>query len=476
MATLARATRNLVVRHWLFIVLVGAGVALRVLAWFAYQPALMFGDAFRYLSDVGIFDPGGLNPIGYELFILTPALAVDGLELVTALQHLAGVCSAVALYALTLRHGANRWLASLAAAPLLLDGYQIQIEQLIMSDTWQQVLLVALLWVLLGAGAPNPRRAALGGLLLGAAVMFRLVAFALVVPVLCYLIIAGGAWRSWRTWMGWRTVGARTLAFAAAFGLVIVGYGWYFHAQTGEWGLTRTTANVLYGRTAVVADCDKLKLDPLTARACPEEPLGQRRRLDDYAHIQREAAWRARFPAGTDLNAVQREFGRAVIDQQPLDVARAIGLDFLKGFRPTRTDAPGDTSVRRWQFPRVPWIDVEHSANASREFSGRDPTTVVGLAAFLRGYQLSVGYTPGTLLGAFGVVALLAGFGVGRARRSGIRSATLLAVGMAVTILLASAAFEFSWRYQLPGLVLLPFAGVLGITALLGRGPASTHQ
>ena len=99
------------------------------------------------------------------------------MELVTAIQHLAGVGSAAALYALTLRHGANRWLASLAAAPLLLDGYQIQIEQLIMSDTWQQVLLVALLWVLLGVGAPNPRRAALGGLLLGVAVMFRLVAF-----------------------------------------------------------------------------------------------------------------------------------------------------------------------------------------------------------------------------------------------------------------------------------------------------------
>jgi hypothetical protein len=85
-----------------------------------------------------------------------------------------------------------------------------------------------------------------------------------------------------------------------------------------------------------------------------------------------------------------------------------------------------------------------------------------------------VGYTPGTLLGAFGVVALLAGFGLGRARTSGIRSATLLAVGMGVTILLASAAFEFTWRYQLPGLVLLPFAGVLGITALLG--PVSANQ
>jgi hypothetical protein len=205
--------------------------------------------------------------------------------------------------------------------------------------------------------------------------------------------------------------------------------------------------------------------------------LGQRKNLDHYAHIQSDAAWRARFPPGTDLYAVQRAFGRAVIEQQPLDVTRAVALDFLKGFRPMRTDAPGDTSVARWQFKReYPSVDLAYSIQASREFSGRDPAAVTPLAAFLRGYQLSVGYTPGTLLGAFAVVALIAGFGLGRARTSGIRSATLLAVGMGVTILLASAAFEFTWRYQLPGLVLLPFAGVLGITALLGRGPASTHQ
>lgn len=476
-ASPARATRRLVTRHWVFLAVATVGVTLRALAWFAYQPALMFGDSFRYLGNIGIYNPGGLHPIGYELFILTPTLAVGGLELVTALQHCAGVGAAIALYALTLRHGANRWLAALAATPLLLDGYQIQIEQLIMSDAWQQVLLVALLWVLLGVGAPNPRRAAFGGLLLGVAVMLRLVAFPLVVPALCYLVIAGGAWRSWRAWTGWRTIGARTLAFAVAFGVVVAGYGAYFHAQTGEWGLTRTTGNVLYGRAAVVADCDSLTLEPLPALACPEEPLGQRKRLDAYAHIQTDPAWRARFPAGTDLFAVQRSFGWAVIRQQPLDVAGAVALDFLKGFRPVRADAPGDVTVARWQFKsEYPTVDLDYSIRASQDFSGRDPTAVPALAAFLRGYQLSVGYTPGTLLGVLGIVALLAGFGLGRARHSGIRSAILLAVGMAVTILLASAAFEFSWRYQLPGLVLLPFAGVLGITALRGRGSAPTPR
>ncbi|MGH3826043.1 MAG: glycosyltransferase family 2 protein, partial [Pseudonocardiaceae bacterium] len=86
----------------------------------------------------------------------------------------------------------------------------------------------------------------------------------------------------------------------------------------------------------------------------------------------------------------------------------------------------------------------------------------------LRGYQLTVGYTPGPLLGLGLLVGLLGGFGIGNARRSGIRAASLLVSGLGVTVLMTSAAFEFSWRYQLPGLVLLPMAGVLGVTALTG--------
>ncbi|MDY6998636.1 MAG: hypothetical protein SW019_18720 [Actinomycetota bacterium] len=474
MVDVLRSTGRLIGRHWLLSALVLAGVVLRVLAWFAYQPALLFIDSFRYLGNLYEFDPSGLNPIGYELFVLTPVLAVGGLELVTAIQHLAGVLSAVALAALALRHGVNRWWAAVAAAPLLLDGYQIQIEQLIMSDAWQQVLLVALLWVLLGTGAPNPRRAALAGLLVGMAVMLRLVALALVVPILGYLLIAGGAWRLLRTRVGWRTIGARTAAFALACAAVLMGYATYFQAETGQWGLTRTTSQVLFGRAAVIADCDTLELDDLLERACPTEPLGERRRLDDYAHIQREKGFRVRFPSGTDLYEVQREFGWTVIAQQPLDFAAAVAVDFGKGFRPTRIDADGDVPVSRWQFQlEYPNADKDLTKRVARKFSGQDPETVRGLASFLRGYQLSVGYTPGPLLAVFGVIALLAGLGVGRARRSGIRSAILLALGMALTMLLLSAAFEFSWRYQLPALVLLPFAGVLGITAIWRRPPAA---
>lgn len=457
--------------HWLIVALVAVGALLRTLAWVAYQPALLYGDSFRYLDNVGVHRPDGLHPIGYDLLVLRPVLTVGGLELVTALQHLVVLAAAVALYALGLRLGAPRWLAALGAAPLLLDAYQVQIEQMIMSDSWQQVLLVALLWVLLGRGAPGPRRAALAGLLLGVAVLFRLVAVSLVVPVLGYLLIAGGAWRCLRTWGGLRTVAARSLALLAMFAVVVGGYATYFQSATGQWGLTKSSGNVLYGRTAVLADCDRLELDPVVRLACPDEPLGARKGIDHYAHMVRFPEWVERFPPGTDIVAVQRSFGWAVLRAQPLDVAVAVGRDFVKGFRPIRVDAPGDVRAERWYFTAgyQYYGHREVSTEYSVEFSGREPSSVPELGRLLRGYQLGGGYVSGSVLGVLGIIGLLAGFGLGRARASGIRSACLLATGMGLTILLASAVFEFSWRYQLPGLVLLSFAGVLGITAL--RGP-----
>jgi len=42
----------------------------------------------------------------------------------------------------------------------------------------------------------------------------------------------------------------------------------------------------------------------------------------------------------------------------------------------------------------------------------------------------------------------------------------------AAVLLVSSDAFEFSWRYQLPAVVLLPLAGALGMTALVRGRPS----
>src|SRR5215469_2586559 len=131
-------------RHWLAVVLVAAGLVLRVLAQFAYRPALFYIDTTRYLYN----DAQGMDPVGYK-GPLRVILAITNFNTVAAVQHLLGLAMAVVLYILLLRRGAPRWLAALAMAPLLLDAYQIQIEQTVMPDTWFEALVVAGLAILL---------------------------------------------------------------------------------------------------------------------------------------------------------------------------------------------------------------------------------------------------------------------------------------------------------------------------------------
>jgi hypothetical protein len=458
--------------HWLVLVLLALGTALRVVTTLAYQPALLYIDSYRYLDNLTALDPTQLDPIGYDL-LLRVLLPLGGLRTVVIVQHLAGLGMALALYALALRFGARRWLAAAATAPVLLDAYQVQIEQNIMSDLWLQVLLVAALWLLIGRAAPRPLRAALVGVLLAVAVVLRTIALPAVVPAVAYLVVAGGAWR---TRAGWRVVAKRAGALLGCFAVLLFCYAGYYHRVSGVWGITGSTGSVLYGRTAEVADCAELDLSYTLQQLCPAQPLGSRKGVDYYAHIDGDPKWPGYVPPGMTVPQMQREFAVAVLRGQPWDVVGEVLADFGKGFALGRTSAPTDVPVQRWQFQTFypVWTnDYTDTVEATTEYGGQLPTVYPGLAAFLRDYQLGGGFSPGPVLAACGILGLLGGLGI--RRRSGIRAATMLVTGMAVSVLLVSAMFEFSWRYQLPGLVLLPLAGVLGLTVLIGplRRPLS---
>jgi hypothetical protein len=76
---------------------------------------------------------------------------------VAGLQHLLGLAMAVVLYALLRRHRAPRWAAALATAPLLLDAYQLQMEQTITPGAPFEAFILGgltiLLWPALEASA-----------------------------------------------------------------------------------------------------------------------------------------------------------------------------------------------------------------------------------------------------------------------------------------------------------------------------------
>src|ERR1700723_3506397 len=89
----------------------------------------------------------------------TPIMSGAGLASLVRRKWLLGIllvlAMAVALYLILRRRGVPRWLAAPATAPILLDAYQLQIEQSIMPDTAFEALIVAGLVCLLWK--PRPR-------------------------------------------------------------------------------------------------------------------------------------------------------------------------------------------------------------------------------------------------------------------------------------------------------------------------------
>ena len=161
-------------------------------------------------------------------------------------------------------------------------------------------------------------------------------------------------------------------------------------------------------------------------------------------------------------------------------MAASVARDSVRLFALTRDGDPEITNIARWQFqifyPTYPHRGTMAAfTRLAREHgSGGDLVAIEPAATVLRDYQLGGGYTPGPMYAA-GLAAGLLGSLSGLARRRAAEDRKELAVACllvtlsATVLLLGSDAFEFSWRYQLPAVVMLPAAGALGLTALAAR-------
>ena len=441
----------------MFLVVLGAGLVLRVITQVAYRPALFFNDSFQYLDNLHDLDPTQTHPIGYVVLLLRPVLSVGNLVVVVALQHILGLGMGVAIYALLTRLGVRRWIAVLATVPVLLDAYQLQIEQMIMSDVLFQALVLAAVVLLLWRRPVTLPTLAVGGALFGLAMTVRVVGGALLLPAVAFALVAGSG-----GWNRLRRAAVIMLGFALPVGL----YAGYYWLESDTVGFNPRDALMLYGRAATIVDCRSLEMPDYERALCPEEPLDKRLGFNTYAH---GSPYPDRLvpPPGKTRNTVLREFSRRVFIHQPFDLAKAVFTDFGKGFVWARTTYPGDPSISRWQFQRD-FPQEELAVEPARQHGGGDPRVNEGLAGFLRAYQLSIGYVPPTLFALAFILGLVGATGVGRARNSGLRAACLLPALTGLLVLFAADVFGFSWRYQLPAMVLAPLAGALGVTALTG--------
>ena len=457
--------------HWLAVMLLAAGLVLRVLAELAYRPALFYIDSTRYL-----YNAEGMDPVGYK-GPLRVILAVGNFDVVAGVQHLLGLAMAVVIYLVLLRRGAPRWLAGLAIAPVLLDAYQLQIEQTVMPDAWFEALIVAGLAILLWqpaapavppAAGPGWRRAVAAGLVLGTSATVAQVGEALILPAVLFLLAAGGGWR--------RAVG-RAGALCAAFALPIVAYCTGSYLLTGDFFLSHTGVTSFYGRTAAAADCATIRLPASERGMCPT--TAQQAKGPDwleYGGASPVRPYYANLPRG-EVDSLLSDFSHRVLTQQPQRLALAYARDVVKLFALTRSTRPGDTIIARWQFQTKypyypPHATMAIVGDAAARFGGGRPAVWRPAAVFLRAYQLGGGYTPGpvfalcALAGLAGSAALFRRRAAPAARQPAL--ACMLFFVSACSVIGVSDLFEFSWRYQLPALVTLVPAGALGIAVLAG--------
>jgi hypothetical protein len=456
-------------RNWLAIALLGAGLVLRVLTELTYRPALFYIDTIRYL-----YNSGGNDPVGYRL-PLRLILAISDFDGVAAVQHLLGLAMAATIYLVLVRRGAPRWLAAIAMAPVLLDAYQLQMEQMILPDVWLEALVVAGVAVLLarpGTSAPALPRVIGGGVILGISATFVQVGEILVLPAVLYVVVASH---------GWRKALTRSATFVVAFAVPILAYMAGSQILVGHFYLSHSGVTTTYGRMAWSADCATLRLPAVERGLCPT--AAQRAHGPDWLDHAEASPIRTYYtgPLSARASHLVASFSSAVLHQQPGRVLASYTSDVVKLFAVSKMTSPGDTPVSRWQFQTsYPYLSP-HATPAqvlpeTASYGGGRPVVWRAGAEFLRDYQLGGGYTPGPLL-AFCVLAGLAGsvlafsWRARPARSSGsdqrqLALCCLLFLGCGAAVLLMSDVFEFTWRYQLPALVTLPPAAAAGLAEI----------
>jgi hypothetical protein len=459
-----RAAAAVLKGHRIFAIVFAVSAALRVVVLIAYRPALFFyGDSYGYLVNARQLRPDPIHPILYAL-LLKPFLMLHRLLPVPALQHLMGLASGLLLYVLLRRLGLGQGWATVGAVPILLDAYQLNVEQYLLAEALFEILIVGALVALLWTKRPSLITCCAGGGLLGLAALARTIGLVLIVPVVGYLLL--------------RRLGLlRPLVLTMAFAAPLLAYAGWFNAVWGPFALTEFQGYWLYGRVAPFADCSAGWVPSYERGLCGPLPPAQRPGSNFYVWRKASPARTVRPPAGTTTNAMLDDFAHRVILHQPLSYAHAVGADLLHFLEPLRSTGPRDYPVRYWQFvPRFTFTSQMNRALARAEGPEAKARVVRPLTVFLRDYQ-RVMYLNGPLLAVAIVAGLLGGLGLTRAASRGLGAESLLFTASGcLLVIVATMTTMFDYRYLIPSLPLLGPGGAIGASVVRGWFRARAPQ
>jgi hypothetical protein len=440
-------------RHGWFLAVLALGTALRVVTMLGFRPALWFPDSYTYIVTVFHPRPDLVRPAGYSMFLklLEP---FHSFGVVTAVQHLLGLATGVLVYRCARR--APRWAATLAAVPVLLDAYQVELEHLLVSDALFTFLVVAAVALAL---ADRPVAIAVG-LLLAAATLTRTVGQPLVVVPAAWFLLR-------------RRIRPAGLLVAAAM-VPVIAYGGWFYATYQRVGLVGANGVFLYARTMSFADCAVMDPPADLKVLCDPRPPDRRPPSQDYIWAKDSplvALPGITFTRTTDDLAAR--FAALAIRKQPLDYAASVLSELGRSFVPGRPVYPDHEVYDYYEFPRVSpappgrWPAQQGVELGRRYEQGEIGTRVAEpYAGWMRAYQ-GVARLPGTAT----LVLLLVppALAIGRRRRrAGPRAGAVPAWALPWTtgvllLVMPPAVAEFDYRYVLPAVPLACLAAALAI-------------
>jgi hypothetical protein len=453
--TTRAGARALAARAWaghrLFLIVLAPAVLLRVDAELGYRWHAWFNDSFQYVQNTVHFNLDPTRVSGYSIWlkVLQP---LHTYAVVTILQHLMALAVAVMIYALARhRFRTPAWLATLATVPLLYDGFEIQLEHLIMADVLFLFLLTLAVTLLLWdteAPAPSLRRCMLIGALLGLSEVMRSVGLPLLAVFAVYMIIKRVSWR-------------KVAATIVVCLLPVFGYAGWFYAEHGQFAMTESTGVFLYSRVMTFADCTKMKVPANELSLCTTVPPDKRPIAQAYIWTTESPL--DRFPPSKFSpvpNQLAENFAIRAIKAQPLDYARVVAKDTLRVFAWKRVVFPNAPTYDEYVFgykslaiPEWDQADLGAYDSYAAAYVHGDPLTqvVAPFANVIRGYQRYV-WLPGSVYG----LILLAGLGgmVLAWRRFGGEALLPWTISLALIVIPAATA-EFDYRYVL---VAVPFA------------------
>ncbi|NUR86178.1 MAG: hypothetical protein HOY71_19025 [Nonomuraea sp.] len=473
----AARVRAFLSRHRLFAVALAVGGLLRLVTMLGYGPAMWFNDSYEYVSVALHPRPSAIRPDGYGfwLMILKP---FHSFALVIFTQHLMGLATACLIYALLrCKFTLPKWGATLAAAPVLFDAYQIQLEQLVMSDVMFTLIVVGVITLVLWKRKMSWQVGVAIGLLLALTALTRSIGLPILGLVLAYLIIKR---------VGWKPITAMVVACA----IPVVAYMGWFSTNFGKFALTNSDGTILYMRTAIFADCGKMgvggfKHTDLIPLCIQDAPPARK----DYAQWYLWGTGNGngegigevlhRYGANKKFTGVTNEmasqFAKLAILSQPGDYLATVGKDFLRTFHWARPVFPDPDTYDMYEFK--PYYELNQDGRPKRLPTWSSPGGRVDTDAFayeqgppetrivspwadiMSAYQ-KVFRLPGILLGGILLVGL---YGVAvRWRRWG--GPVALPWFAAFGLLLAPAATaEFDYRYVLPAVPLACIAAAITI-------------